>query len=109
MGSFSGTGNCSCYAENAQSFGVDRDNEVAPGYRRKNGFVHLNYDVNDNTEIFTQALVGETRNNDRRESISLLSTWQGRVYADNPYLPANRRVTITLMAEPPPIPNDVAP
>ncbi len=31
------------------------------------------------------------------------------LYPDNPYLPANRRVTITLMAEPPPIPNDVAP
>lgn len=96
VGSFSGTGNCSCFAEESQTFGVDRDNEVAPGYRRKNGFVHLKYDVNENTDVYTQVLVGETRNNDRRESISLLSTWQGRIYADNPYLPANVR---TLMQQ----------
>lgn len=29
------------------------------------------------------------------------------LYPDNPYLPANRRITITLMAEPPPVPADV--
>lgn len=28
------------------------------------------------------------------------------LYPDNPYLPANRRITITLMAEPPPLPAD---
>jgi iron complex outermembrane receptor protein len=96
VGSFSGTGNCSCFAQDSRTFGLDRDNEVAPGYRRKNAFVHLTYDASENTELFAQALVGETRNNDRRESISLLSTWQGRIHDDNPFLPGNVR---TLMQQ----------
>lgn len=29
------------------------------------------------------------------------------LYPDNPYLPANRRISITLMSEPPPVPADV--
>jgi chemotaxis protein MotB len=31
------------------------------------------------------------------------------LYPDNPFLPANRRITITLMSEPPPLPSDAAP
>jgi chemotaxis protein MotB len=31
------------------------------------------------------------------------------LYADNPYLPANRRITITLMSEAPPVPEELKP
>lgn len=31
------------------------------------------------------------------------------LYPDNPFLPANRRITITLMAEPPPVPAEMKP
>jgi chemotaxis protein MotB len=31
------------------------------------------------------------------------------LYPDNPYLPANRRIAITLMSEAPPVPSEMAP
>ncbi len=80
---------CQCYAASSQDYGVDADTEVAPGYRRSNAFVHIDYDLTDSTSVFLQGLHGTTRNSDRRESISLLSVWQARIYADNPYLPAS--------------------
>jgi outer membrane receptor protein involved in Fe transport len=88
------TGGCLCQATPTQTYGVDKDTEVAPGYRRSNAFLHLNYDLNDNANVYLQGLHGTTRNSDRRESISLLSVWQGRIYAENPYLPASVRQTM---------------
>jgi outer membrane receptor protein involved in Fe transport len=87
-----GTGNlnggaCLCVAEPTQTFGVDRDTEVASGYRRKNGFLYVDYDLTDNFNIYVQGLHGTTRTSDRRESIALLSVWQGRIYQDNAFLP----------------------
>jgi iron complex outermembrane recepter protein len=82
---------CFCFAETGQTYGVDSDEQVGSGYKRKNGFVHLKYDINDNFNVFLQGMSGETRNSDRRESIALLSVWQARVYAQNPFLPASIR------------------
>lgn len=92
---FSGVGSlntgCQCHAESTQTYGVDGDTEIAPGYERTNAFVHLKYDVNENVNVFAQGLYGTTRNSDRRESVALLSVWQGRIYADNAYLPDSVR------------------
>jgi iron complex outermembrane recepter protein len=92
---FSGVGNlnsgCQCYAEPTQTFGVDGDTEIAPEYRRTNAFLYADYDVSDSVNVFAQGIYGNTRNSDRRESVALLSVWQARIYADNPYLPANVR------------------
>ncbi len=82
---------CQCFADNSQTYGVDSDTEVASGYKRTNGFVHVKYDLTDNTNVYFQGLMGTTRTDDRRESISLLSVWQARIYADNPYLAADTR------------------
>ncbi len=82
---------CQCFAENSQTYGVDADTEVASAYKRTNGFLYLDYDLSDNTNIYLQGLHGTTRTDDRRESISLLSVWQARIYADNPFLAADTR------------------
>jgi outer membrane receptor protein involved in Fe transport len=80
-------GGCLCVAQGSQTFGVDSDTEVASGYRRKNAFLYVDYDLTDNFTVYAQGLHGTTRNSDRRESISLLSVWQARIFADNAYLP----------------------
>ena len=87
---FSGVGSlntgCQCAAESTQTYGVDGDTEVASGYRRTNAFLHASYDLTDNMNVYAQGIQGTTRTDDRRESISLLSVWQARIYADNPFL-----------------------
>lgn len=92
---FSGVGSlntgCQCYAEHSQTYGVDADTEIAPEFERTNAFLYLDYDVTDNLNVYAQGIYGNTRNSDRRESISLLSVWQGRIYADNPFLPDSVR------------------
>jgi iron complex outermembrane receptor protein len=95
---FSGVGNlnagCQCMATPTETYGVDADTEVASGYRRNNAFLRADYDFTDSTKVFLQGLHGETRTSDRRESVSLLSVWQARIYADNAYLPASVRQLI---------------
>lgn len=90
---FSGVGSlnagCQCMAQPTQTYGVDADTEIASGYRRSNAFLYADYDLTDNMNVYVQGIHGTTRNSARRESISLLSVWQARIYADNAYLPAS--------------------
>lgn len=90
---FYGIGNvnagCKCQALPTQGYGVSADDEVAVGYSRTNGFLHLNYDLNDNVSVFAQGIFGKNASNQRRESVALLSTWQGRIYLDNAFLPTD--------------------
>lgn len=87
---FSGVGmldsGCQCQAEPTQTWGVNADDEIQNAYERDNLFVHLDYDLGDNTNLFFQGIYGENSASDRRESISLLYGWQGRIYADNVFL-----------------------
>jgi outer membrane receptor protein involved in Fe transport len=87
---FSGVGNlnggCLCQAEAAQSFGVNADDEIQNAYERSNAYVYLDYDVGDSTNVYFETIYGDNSASDRRESISLLSLWQGRIYADNVFL-----------------------
>ena len=92
------TGGCFCYASPTQTYGVDADTEVQSGYRLMNSFVHMAYDITDDAQVYLQGLHGMTRTNDRRESVSLLSVWQGRIYADNAYLAPSARQAITAAA-----------
>jgi outer membrane receptor protein involved in Fe transport len=87
---FSGIGNmnagCLCQAEPTQSYGVNQDDEIQNAYERDNAFVYLDYDLGDSTNVFLQGMFSDNSASDRRESISLLSQWQGRIYADNVFL-----------------------
>jgi outer membrane receptor protein involved in Fe transport len=78
---------CNCYAETSQTYGVDADEQIAPEYDRQSVFTHFSYDLSDNLSVYAQGMFGHTENSDRRESIALLGPWQGRVYANNPFLP----------------------
>lgn len=78
---------CQCFAESSLTYGVDIDDEILPEYERSNLYLRLGFDATENTDLYLQALAGTTRNSDRRESVALLSVWQGRIYSDNAYLP----------------------
>src|SRR5690606_8444202 len=49
-------------------------------------FLYADYDIGDNTNIYGQVIAAHNIASDRRESISLLSAWQGRIYAENAFL-----------------------
>jgi outer membrane receptor protein involved in Fe transport len=84
-------GGCLCQALPTQDFGVNADDEITSAYRRATGFARVGFDLNDNVELFAQGMWAENHANQRRESVALVSAnvWQGRVFADNAYLPAN--------------------
>ncbi len=77
---------CQCISQPTQTYGVNGDREVASGYKRVNAFLHADFDVTDNFNVYVQGLHGRTLNDQRRESVALLSIWQARVYTDNAYL-----------------------
>src|SRR5690606_15545894 len=87
---FSGVGvldsGCQCHAEETQTWGVNADDEIQNAYERDNLFVHLDYDLGSNTNVYFQGIYGKNSASDRRESISLLYGWEGRIYADNVFL-----------------------
>lgn len=93
-------GGCNCYVDDFQrlrtkeDFGIDQDNEVAPGSRRTSAFFYGDYDAADSFTAYTQVLYANTHADDRRESIALLGPWQGRVFADNPFMPPDVRQTM---------------
>ncbi|MET0291941.1 MAG: TonB-dependent receptor, partial [Steroidobacteraceae bacterium] len=84
-------GGCLCQSLPTQDFGVNIDDEITSAYRRTTAFARLGFDVSDTLEVFAQGLFGENHANQRRESVALVSAnvWQGRIFADNAYLPAN--------------------
>jgi outer membrane receptor protein involved in Fe transport len=81
------TGGCNCQAEDQQSWGVNKDGDLYPGLQRSSAFLHMKYDFTDNFEVYLQGVYGHNRIDDRRESISLLQSWQTNVGIDNYYLP----------------------
>jgi outer membrane receptor protein involved in Fe transport len=100
---FYGVGNrdagCLCQSLPMQDFGVNADDEITSAYRRATGFARLGFDVTDNLNVFAQGMWAENHANQRRESIALVSAnvWQGRVFADNAYLPTNVRDMINTL------------
>jgi len=87
---FNGTGTnttgCLCYSDPARGYGVNSDPDLNNGYERENLFLYADYDFSENTTVFGQLIAAQNEASDRRESISLLSGWQGRIYADNAFL-----------------------
>ena len=77
---------CQCIASATPTRGVNNDEEVMNPYRRYNGFLHAKYQLNEDTELFAQVLYSRNWTSDRWQNIPLLAGWQGRIYADNPYL-----------------------
>jgi iron complex outermembrane recepter protein len=77
---------CLCQALPFQDFGVSSDDQIAAGYKRTNGFAHLNFAVSDNVNVYAEGVWGDSANDTRRESVALLSIWQGQIYSNNAFL-----------------------
>src|SRR5690606_35250039 len=76
-----------CYASgDPNNWGIDTDNELGNEFRRYNGFIYADYEISPQTSVFIQGIYADNSASDQRESITLQSSWQGRVYADNAFL-----------------------
>ncbi|MES2623778.1 MAG: TonB-dependent receptor [Pseudomonadota bacterium] len=95
------TNGCLCYADDdPNNLGIDSDNEIGNSFRRYNGFLYLDYDLSENTNLFAQAIYADNSASDQRESITLQSSWQGRVYPDNAFLSTQARDVIVASGAP---------
>jgi len=95
------TTGCLCYAGNDPTDrGIDSDNEIANSFRRYNSFVYLDYDLSESTTLFAQGIYADNSASDKRESITLQSSWQGRVYPDNAFLTNQARDLIVASGAP---------
>ena len=77
---------CQCYSNPDEPYGINRDYDLNSGYERENLFLYADYDIGSSTTVFGQVIGGHNKASDRRESISLLLGWVGRVYPDNAFL-----------------------
>ena len=95
------TTGCLCFAGNDPNYwGIERDMELGNAFRRYNGFLYLDYELSPNTTLFGQAIYADNSASDQRESITLQSIWQGRVYPDNAFLSTQARDLITASGAP---------
>ena len=69
---------CNCLATANETYSVNSMDEVLPGYRRKNAFLHATYDVNDKVQVFAQGMYSDDAANIRWQSAALLSIWAAR-------------------------------
>ena len=63
-------------------------------FERDSAYLYLDYDVGESTNVFFESIFADNSASDRRESISLLSQWQGRLYADNVFMAPSTRALI---------------
>ncbi len=95
------TTGCLCFASNdPNTWGINQDMELQNSFERFNGFLYADYDLGDSTNIFAQAIYADNSASDQRESITLQSIWQGRVYPDNAYLTQQARDLINASGAP---------
>jgi iron complex outermembrane receptor protein len=77
---------CNCLATANETYSVNKQDEVAAGYRRKNAFLHVTYDLNDKVQLFGQGMYSDDSANIRWQSAALLASWAAPVGLDNPFL-----------------------
>lgn len=95
------TTGCLCYANDDPGYwGINQDMELQNAFRRYNGFLYADYDLSPNTTIFGQAMYADNSASDQRESVTLQSIWQGRVYPDNAFLHPQARDLIVASGAP---------
>lgn len=80
------TSGCQCYSDVANGYGMNGWDDLNSGFERQNLFLYADYDIGDNTNVYGQVIAGQNSASDRRESVSLLLGWQGRIYPDNAFL-----------------------
>jgi outer membrane receptor protein involved in Fe transport len=88
------SGGCNCQARPTLEYGVDADTQVDTPADRASVFAHYDYDLNDRSTFFAETLLADNFTDPNWQSAALLGPWQGRVYADNAFLPDAIRQTM---------------
>jgi len=91
---------CLCFAGTPGDYGISQDLELGNSYRRNNSFLYVDYELSPSTSVFGQLIYADNSASDQRESVTLQSIWQGRVYPDNAFLTTQARGLITASGAP---------
>lgn len=89
------TGGCNCQAGSSINYGVDADTEIDTPADRTSLFAHYDLDVNNRTSFYVETLLADVQQANIWQTVALLGPWGGRIYADNPFLPAELAQTMT--------------
>ena len=81
-------GGCNCQARPTLDYGVNANYQIDTPTDRETIFAHYDLDVGESTTFFAETLLAKDFTDPNWQSVALLGPWQGRVYADNPFLPA---------------------
>ncbi|MEN9706103.1 MAG: hypothetical protein RLZZ393_1982 [Pseudomonadota bacterium] len=93
IGQLNGGCNCQSLVDPRNST-MYQDQNIQVGYDGKSGIARLGFDINDNTEVYAQALWAQNHQRTRWQDIPLVSTWATRIYQDNAFLPASAAALI---------------
>ncbi|MDT8397804.1 MAG: TonB-dependent receptor [Pseudomonadales bacterium] len=64
---------------------------LAPSFERGSAFTYLDYDINDNVNVYVQGMYGNNKSNQPGGSALMFSLWQAKIFQDNAFLPENIR------------------
>jgi outer membrane receptor protein involved in Fe transport len=80
---------------------TDRGGSLVPPVDRGSLFAYYDFDLTANTSLFVQALAGMNKvNSVGTLPLGCCSSWQGTIYRENPFLPANVRDALTAEGRP---------
>ena len=79
------------------------NNSLVPRQDRQNVFGRVSYDLAEDWNVFAEGMASHLDTDTKYYYGGFSNTLT--VHPDNPYMPANRRVTVTLLKEAPPVPN----
>ncbi|HEY0339547.1 MAG TPA: TonB-dependent receptor, partial [Steroidobacteraceae bacterium] len=65
-----------------------------PNYERQTSFLYASFDATDNISAYVQLLYGHSMTNYHEGGGIQFDQWEGQIYPDNAYLPANVRQTM---------------
>ena len=82
------TGGCNCQVRPSLEYGVDSDYEVDTPADRSTVFVHYDHEVGEGNSFYVETLLADSEQANVWQTAALLGPWVGRIYADNPFLPA---------------------
>ena len=88
------SGGCNCQAQPTLNYGVNSDYQIDTPADRISMFTHFDYKVGDHNSFSLETLLADTSDQARWQTVALLGPWGGRVFADNPFLPATVRQTM---------------
>ena len=88
------SGGCNCQARPSLQYGIDSDYEVDTPADRGVAFAHYDHELGDRNSFYLETLLANSSQANIWQSAALLGPWGGRIYADNPYLPAALRTQL---------------